>query len=344
MKKAVKKLFGRFNGQDVYSYTFETDSGYRLTSMPYGATILDYITPDKNGKFANINLRFANLEDYLVKGPKFGASVGPVAGRIGEGTFELNGKTYHLPQNNKTNNMHSGLDGIHVALFETAEVDDHSVTFYTERADGFGGFPGPIKIWIRHSLAENGELTLTYEAAADQDTLFNPTNHAYFNLSGDQSRLIDDFQLTINAAGYYPLDENSLPAEEIDSRAGFVQELMKGASVGSIRQSDHPQILLAGGIDHPFALDRDQEVAAEYYDPESGRLLRVRTDRSCLIVYTANNYNDFTKSKGHPAHNGLALEAQAVPDAIHRAEKDQVILKAGQVMKTSTSYHATVKQ
>ncbi|MEX2804454.1 aldose epimerase family protein [Streptococcus sp. H31] len=343
MREVVKTLFGRIDTQDIYSYTFETDTGYRLTSMPYGATILDYVTPDKDGHFANINLRFDRLEDYLVKGPKFGASVGPVAGRIGQGRFELNGQTYQLPQNNKTNNMHSGLDGIHVALFEVEELTDCSVTFYTERADGFGGFPGPVKIWITHSLAENGTLTLTYEATADKDTLFNPTNHAYFNLSGDKSQLIDDFQLKLNVTGYYPLNEASLPTETIDSQSDFVQKLMAGTVIGAIRQSSDPQIRLAGGIDHPFAIDPKQEAAAEYYDPKSGRLLTVETDCDCLIVYTANNYNDFTKSKGHPAHNGLALETQAIPDAIHRAEKEQVILRAGQFLKTSTRYRATVR-
>ena len=42
-------------------------------------------------------------------------------------------------------------------------------------------------------------------------------------------------------------------------------------------------------------------------------------------------------------HNGIALEAQALPDAIHSDVKDQVILKAGQTFTSKTSYELVVK-
>jgi len=42
-------------------------------------------------------------------------------------------------------------------------------------------------------------------------------------------------------------------------------------------------------------------------------------------------------------HNGIALEAQALPDAIHSDLKDQVILKAGQTFTSKTRYELVVK-
>ena len=42
-------------------------------------------------------------------------------------------------------------------------------------------------------------------------------------------------------------------------------------------------------------------------------------------------------------HNGIALEAQALPDAIHSDLKDQVILKAGQTFTSKTRYELVVE-
>ena len=64
--------------------------------MTYGATILEYVTPDKEDQFTNIILGFDRFEDYVGNSPKYGASIGPVAGRIAGASFELNGQTYHL--------------------------------------------------------------------------------------------------------------------------------------------------------------------------------------------------------------------------------------------------------
>lgn len=100
MKSYQEFIFGTFKGQDVLAYTFENKLGYRFKVMNYGATILEYRTPDKNGDFANIILGFESFEDYVGNSPKHGASVGPVAGRIAKASFELNGQSYQLEVNN----------------------------------------------------------------------------------------------------------------------------------------------------------------------------------------------------------------------------------------------------
>jgi len=52
MKAYTERVFGNHEGKDVLAYRFETDSGYQLEIMTYGATILRYVTPDKAGNFA----------------------------------------------------------------------------------------------------------------------------------------------------------------------------------------------------------------------------------------------------------------------------------------------------
>jgi hypothetical protein len=61
VKHYQKYLFGQLDGQDVEAYRLENDLGYQLSVMTYGATILEYVTPDKQDQFANIVLGFDNL-------------------------------------------------------------------------------------------------------------------------------------------------------------------------------------------------------------------------------------------------------------------------------------------
>ena len=100
MKSYQEAIFGTFQGQDIVSYTFENDLGYRLKVMTYGATVLEYVTPDRNHEFTNIVVGFDSFDAYVGNSPKYGASVGPVAGRIAKAEFELNGETYQLEVNN----------------------------------------------------------------------------------------------------------------------------------------------------------------------------------------------------------------------------------------------------
>ena len=205
MKHYQKYRFGQLDGQDVEAYRLENDLGYQLSVMTYGATILEYVTPDKQDQFANIVLGFDNFDAYVGNSPKYGASIGPVAGRIAGASFDLNGETYHLEANNGANCNHSGSTGWDSALFSVESVTDQEITLYTERADGTGGFPGNLKIWVTYALTEAGELEISYRVETDQDTLVNPTNHSYFNLSGNFTQPINDHVFQINHQGLYPI-------------------------------------------------------------------------------------------------------------------------------------------
>ena len=226
MKSYQKDLFGDFQGQSILRYTFENDQGYRLSVMNYGATILEYQTPDKTGQFANIILGFDQFKDYIGNSPKHGASIGPVAGRIAGASFELGGETYHLEANNGQNCNHSGSTGWDSAVFQVEEVTDQGLIFYAERRDGTGGFPGYLRIWITYSLSEQGELCISYRVQTDRDSLINPTNHSYFNLSADFGQPIDDHIFQVDSLGVYPIAADGVPAKEPETR-GFVKKLQQ---------------------------------------------------------------------------------------------------------------------
>ncbi|WP_373738523.1 aldose epimerase family protein [Jeotgalibaca porci] len=90
--KITERVFGKLNDKDVMAITLENKSGASITATTFGATLLEWSAPDKNGNFANITIGLDNLDDYVNNRPFYGATIGRVAGRIADGKFELNGK------------------------------------------------------------------------------------------------------------------------------------------------------------------------------------------------------------------------------------------------------------
>ena len=175
--------------------------------------------------------------------------------------------------------------------------------------------------------------------------MVNPTNHSYFNLSGDFSQPIDNCVLQLNTLGVFPIAPDGVPAKMSDSERDFVKDLMKGVAFKDIFADQDEQIQIVSGLDHPFALNKQEDRAGSLYDPKSGRFLTFKTSAPCLVTYSANFVDDTVILNGHPMiqHNGLALETQALPDAIHSDLKADVILKASEIFTSTTIYHATSK-
>ena len=269
-----------------------------------------------------------------------------MAGRIAGASFELNGETYHLEANNGANCNHSGSTGWDSALFSVESVTDQEITLYTERANGTGGFPGNLKIWVTYGLTEDGELEIAYRVETDQDTLVNPTHHSYFNLSGNFTQPINDHVFQINHKGLYPIHPDGVPLHTVDRESPVVQHLYQAMLLEDLFKDSDPQIRLVEGLDHPFALPEGHENAGFLYHQPSGRFLTFKSEAPALVVYSANFVDETVHLQDQPMvqHNGLALEFQTVPDAIHSDQAEKVILRAGQVFTSKTSYHAIAKK
>ena len=172
------------DGEDMIVYELTGEHGMKASVMNYGANLLSLFVPDKNGDTKDVVLGYEHFEDYFTNDAFFGCSVVPCGNRIGDARFTLNGKTYELDKNDGINNLHSGLDPLCRRIWDVDSVSENSITFSYQKKDMDMGFPGNATYTVTYTLTPEMELRIDYTGLSDADTIFNPTNHSYFNLAG----------------------------------------------------------------------------------------------------------------------------------------------------------------
>jgi aldose 1-epimerase len=135
-----------------------------------------------------------------------------------------------------------------------------------------------------------------------------------------------------------------IPTGETAPVAGTPFDFRKPRRIGPALRTNHPQILLARGIDHNLVIDGkagELRPAAELIDPASGRRLLVSTTQPAVQVYTANNFNGSqTAGDGLLLRqaDGIAFETQHYPDSPNQPSFPSTLLRPGEVFTSTTVY------
>ena len=313
------------DGTQIEAVTLSNGHGVSARVISFGATLQSLKAPDRNGRSADIELGYDDLASYVSKPNYWGASVGRYANRIAGGRFTLDGKSYQLPLNDKTNSLHGGSAGFDRRVWRVASVDQKgSVTFEFDSPDGDQGYPGALKARVTYTLTETNELKIDFDAETTAPTVVNMTNHAIFNLAGEGAPGgILRHRLTIPASHYTPVNAALIPTGELKPVAGTVFDFTHGRVIeDGVRDGRDPQIVAGRGYDHNFALDagltRTPKLAARLEDPASGRVLEVLSTEPGVQVYTGNFLDGtFLGKSGHLYRmgDGIALEPQKFPDS-----------------------------
>ena len=335
----MKKLFGTrsSDGRQAWLYTI-TDGVITAEVSDQGAVLVKLLVPDAKGNVADVVLGFDHPDGYFQAG-YYGAPVGRNANRVGGAKFTLNGKVYNLDANdNGVNNLHSGFSPFNHRLWEVVSHTADSIKLRLDSPDGDQGFPGNATIYVTYTVKDRS-LILTYDATCDQDTVFNMTNHSYFNLAGhDHPEKAMDMVLQMNATFFTVADELSIPTGELRPVEGSPMDFRTPKAIGRDLGEDYDAFRLQGGYDHNF--EAKGEVCAMVQDVESGRTMEVLTDLPGIQFY-CGNYMDGAVGKGGAVYSyrgAIALETQYYPDSINRPEWAQPFTKAGQPYHTETVY------
>ena len=327
------------------------DGTLRVGLVEHGARVQSVLAPDRDGALADVALGFAELAPYEGKGRSFGATVGRFANRIAGGTFTLDGRTSSIPTTDRGNAIHGGPRPFSQALWTSHPVEGLcGVRFSLLSPDGDNGFPGALSVHVQYVL-HGGVLTVRTSASTDAPTVVNLTNHAYWNLAGDGSGTVDAHLVQVAAQAFLPVDDSGLPTGERRPVAGTPFDLTEPVPVGyrlrDGEESGDEQVARGSGFDHCWVLaevpggEREPAFAARVEEPVSGRTLEVWTDQPGIQVFTGGTLAGTLVGKAGAAYGpraGLALEAQAFPDAPNHPDFPTTVLREGDEFLSVTDF------
>ncbi|MGM0125301.1 aldose 1-epimerase [Enterococcus sp. AZ194] len=330
-------------GPAIEVYALTNSNKIRVELSNYGASVLSIYTPDSQSRLANIVLGFKDATDYLATRSYFGATVGRVAGRIsyGEGRLSDSSKV-DLSKNDPPHHLHGGFVGLDnqfwvARSYKTREAG--TVVFSLLLPDKMEGYPGNLMIQTYYTLTNENQLIIKYRAYSDRETLFNPTNHMYFNLSGSMTSDISTHRLSLASDFYTPITVESIPTGAVRSVKNSVFDLNQPKILAELIESQEQSIIEQGGVNHPWILRSSKEPIL-LSDPKSGRRVKIQTDQPAVVLYSGNHFNEnpFLLKQGMIKHGGLAIECQALPDAGKYPEFGTICLKGNTFFESNTIY------
>ena len=328
-------------GEEARLFTIQNDKGMEIKVSDYGATLVQVRVPDKEGRLLDVVLGYDDVQGYEVGNAFFGATIGRVANRIGNGEFRLGGRTYELTRNDGQNTLHGGRDFYNKRIWKTGETQEDHVEFLMDSPSGDQGFPGNVKISVTYTLTKDNEVKIHYRAVPDADTLMNLTNHSYFNLSGHASGTVLDQEVMLYADAYARADSQSIPTGEIVPVSGTPMDFRQLKPVGAEIEEAYEALEFGKGYDHNWVLNGNgYRKAAFMRSKESGIAMEVYTDLPGMQFYTAN-FVDHEKGKAGAVYNmrqAACFETQYFPDAVHKDHFEGPEVKAGEVYETTTAY------
>ena len=162
--------------------------------IPFAAAITNLWVKDKNGVERDIVLGYDTAAEYRTfsaltltfqllnnrkapdAGSHYGAIPGRYANRIGNGTFTIDGVTYHTQQNNGPNTLHSGTNGWGFRHWTVTAASGNSITFSIIDPDMSTNMPGTVYGSVTYTLSEK-KWSIKMEATSPEKKtrMFQPS-------------------------------------------------------------------------------------------------------------------------------------------------------------------------
>lgn len=334
----TKTKVGQLNGADISLYTLDNGRGLSAEIYDFGGIIRSLKIAGRD-----VVLGRNTIEDYFQNDGYLGAAVGRNANRIKNAQFTLNGVEYKLAKNNGNNNLHGGNNGFSSKLWRGEIIDsaEPALALYLESADMEEGFPGNLSLCMTYTLTAENSLKINYSATTDADTVFNPTNHSYFNLDGHNSGKIYDHTMQINADFFTPGNEDCTPTGEIRTIHGTPFDFTSPKKLGEDINSDYKDIAMYGGFDHNFVpRGRGFRKVCSLTSSDSKLTMHTFTDMPGIMVYSANVLDEGSYKDGakYGKHTAVCLETQFFPDNVNISHFPSSTLAKGEKFNSTTEY------
>ncbi len=331
--KIIQKEITSLNNKKIALFRLTNSSGAYIELINYGGTLVSIVVPDANGVLDNCILRYNRIEDYFTDAFYLGSTVGRFANRISGAKFDLSGQSYYLDKNDGQNSNHGGFNGFNQKVFDY-EISADRIIFSLESEDKEGGFPGNLRFSVDYSFSQNNEVKIIYKVISDRDTIFNPTNHAYFNLSPQKGTILDH-QLKVFSKQHLEMNDQFLPTGKIN---GLYQSAFDFGEYRKIGEMAKLKTEIIPGYNSYFIGkeengSRQIQHLASLKDNGSRKMVDVYSTMPGIQIYTGDYL-----SKPFSPYQGICLEAQFYPDAPNQAHFPSTIIQAGKEYIQETEY------
>ncbi|KAJ2377340.1 Converts alpha-aldose to the beta-anomer [Coemansia sp. RSA 2607] len=352
----IKQAFSKDGTID--EYILSNARGTRLQVTNWGARVTRFIIRDSSGTDRDIVAGFDNYEKWQaslkIDDPYFGATIGRVAGRIYPcDHVDVAGNNCVLPEIQPNHVcLHGGREGFDKKVWSgeiISKSNPASVRFTYISPDGEEGFPGKVELSVMFSLGEDNAMFIEYmgKLVEGVETILNPTNHTYWNLTGFEEPTIHNHVCRLSADQYMVTmpDHIMIPTGELAPVVGTMLDFLTGPRKYGEDVEKFDKNTLRG-YDHIFVnsdqpTDDLREVACVWSE-SSGLRLTVLTDQPVLIMYTGNWISDQLVGKNgvrYGNYAAVAFETQRFPNAVNIPKfRSQVLLHPGDVFRHRSVY------
>jgi aldose 1-epimerase len=347
------------DGRPVRLFTLDNGRGLRAELSDLGATIVSLFAPDRTGRAGDVVLGFGDAAAYAAHTSYFGCVIGRVGNRIAGGRFTLDGREYRLATNNAPAGLpcclHGGRIGFDRAVWRAEPADTPAgpaVRFFHRSPAGDEGFPGRLDVVATYTATTDNALRLDYEATCDAPTPVALTNHVYFNLAGEGSGDVLGHQARFHASRFTPVDAGLIPLGHLAPVAGTPLDFTRARAIGDRISDEHEQLRFGLGYDHNLVIDHpawppsEPTLAAEVFDPSTGRVLETLTTEPGMQFYTGNFLDGSLIGKSGRAYghrHGFCLETQHFPDSVNQPAFPTTILRPGRTLRSTTIYRFSAR-
>jgi len=250
----------------------------RAIVSPWGASLRRYFFIDGKGQEADIVWGYS---DASRKRGGQGDVLIPFPGRIGNGRYSFDGRSFQLERNDK-----EGPNAIHGFVrnlpWHVQEADSNEATFeICLDADTYArrGYPFSLAIWVTYDLSASGLTCMfTVKNVGQQAAPVGVGFHPYFTVG---TSLIDEAEVRIPASAYLEFNGQLIPTGTVLNVAGTPWDYRRFRRIGHQR------------FNHCYVqLERDAQgmALASLRHPTSGHEIDIIMDTafSAVVIYTGD--------------------------------------------------------
>lgn len=306
----------------------------------------------------DVVLGFDTLEHYQSIKQNFGAVVGRYIGRIIGGTYVLDGDTAHLQLQASGDCGHGGNPNFAGRMWSLVPgtLTDTTMTLRYVSPDGENGFPGELTLLTTYTLTDNA-LRIDYQARTTKPTVLNPSNHSFFNLTGDLSADVMNELLWINGDSIALYNDQKKVTGQLGAVDGTAFDFRTPHAIGDSIDADNFQLGVTGGYDHCYQLNHYLQAAADkrdgsllatpvatLQDTTTGLTMTVSTTEPAMQIYTANGHKGNIlgkEGKAYPRRNAICFETMHFPDSPNQPQWPSTVLRPGETFSSTTVFSFT---